>query len=93
MEVARRLSEITSLSCTSCVLGHTQRGGSPVAPDRILGTHLGIHAVEAAIDGATGVMVGEVNGAVTLTRFEDLAGRRRVLDPAYWQKLNVILRS
>jgi len=38
-------------------------------------------------------MVGEVNGAVTLTQFEDLADRRRVLDPAYWQKLNVILRS
>ncbi len=93
IEVAKRLSEITSLSCSSCVLGHTQRGGSPVAPDRILGTRLGIHAVEAAIDGATGVMVGEVNGAVTLTNFEDLVSRRRVIDPALWQKLNVILRS
>jgi 6-phosphofructokinase 1 len=93
IEVAKRLSEITSLSCTSCVLGHTQRGGSPVAPDRILGTRLGIHAVEAAIDGATGVMVGEVNGAVKLTKFEDLGERRRVIDPAYWEKFNVILRS
>jgi 6-phosphofructokinase 1 len=91
--VAKRLSEITSLSCTSCVLGHTQRGGSPVAPDRILGTRLGIHAVEAALDGATGVMIGDVNGTVTRTRFEDLARRRRVLDPAYWQKLNAILRT
>jgi 6-phosphofructokinase 1 len=92
-EVARRLSDLTSLSCPSCVLGHTQRGGSPVATDRILGTRLGIHAVEAVIEGMTGVMVGEVNGAVTFTRFEDLGERRRVIDPEYWQKLNVILRS
>jgi 6-phosphofructokinase 1 len=93
IEVAKRLSEITSFSCSSCVLGHTQRGGSPVALDRILGTRLGIHAVETALGGATGVMVGEVAGAVTLTKFEDLGERRRVIDPAYWQKLNVILRS
>ena len=93
IEVAKRLSEITSLSCTSCVLGHTQRGGSPVALDRILGTRLGIHAVETALEGRTGVMVGEMNGTVTLTRFEDLGVRRRVVDPAYWQKMNVILRS
>ena len=93
IEVAKRLSEITSLSCTSCVLGHTQRGGSPVAMDRILGTRLGIDAVETVLEGATGVMVGEVNGAFKLTKFEDLGERRRVINPAYWQKVNAILRS
>jgi len=93
IEVAKRLSEITSLTCTPCVLGHTQRGGSPAAYDRILGTRLGIHAVEAALDGATGVMVGEIDGNVALTRFEDLGTRRRAIDPAFWQKVNVILRS
>ena len=92
IEVAKRLSEITSLTCTPCVLGHTQRGGSPAAYDRILGTRLGVHAVDAAIDGATGVMVGEIDGNVALTRFEDLGTRRRVIDPAYWQKINAMLK-
>jgi hypothetical protein len=38
-------------------------------------------------------MAGEVNGAVRLAQFADIADRRRILDPAYWQELNVILRS
>jgi 6-phosphofructokinase 1 len=92
IEVAKKLTEITSLTCTPCVLGHTQRGGSPAAYDRILGTRLGVHAVEAALDGATGVMVGQIDGEIALTRFEDLGRKRRAIDPVYWQKINEILR-
>jgi 6-phosphofructokinase 1 len=92
IEVAKNLSAITSIVCTPCVLGHTQRGGSPAAYDRILGTRLGVHAVEAAVSGATGVMVGEVGGDIALTRFEELGVRRRVIDPAFWQKTNAMLR-
>jgi 6-phosphofructokinase 1 len=51
-------------------LGHIQRGGSPVVADRILGTRLGDFAVRAILDGATGVMAGEVGGKMVLTPFE-----------------------
>jgi 6-phosphofructokinase 1 len=91
-EVARRLAEMTSLSCHTCVLGHTQRGGSPVAQDRILGIRLGVHAVEVAREGSTGVMVGIVNEKLALTRFEDLDRRHRVIDPEYWQRINAMMR-
>lgn len=53
------------------VLGHIQRGGSPTAFDRILGTRLGVAAVEALIDGKSGVMAGLVQGKVALTSFQD----------------------
>lgn len=49
------------------VLGHIQRGGSPTAKDRILASRLGAAAVEALVGGASGVMVGEVEGEVDLT--------------------------
>jgi 6-phosphofructokinase 1 len=52
-----------------CILGHLQRGGSPTANDRILGSKLGAAAVEALLEGKTGVMVGEVNQEIVHTPF------------------------
>ena len=49
------------------VLGHIQRGGSPSCFDRVLGTQLGVRAVESLIDGNYGKMVGINNGKITLT--------------------------
>ena len=40
------------------VLGHIQRGGSPSCFDRVLASKLGVGAVEALMNGKTGVMVG-----------------------------------
>ena len=49
------------------VLGHIQRGGRPSCFDRVLGTQLGVRAVESLIDGNYGKMVGINNGKITLT--------------------------
>ncbi|AFL75275.1 6-phosphofructokinase [Thiocystis violascens DSM 198] len=43
----------------TCVLGHVQRGGSPVALDRYLATELGVFAVQAALDGKSHVLAGK----------------------------------
>jgi len=50
-------------------LGHIQRGGTPVPADRILATRLGDHAVTTLLQGATGVMAGDLCGELTLTPF------------------------
>ena len=39
-------------------LGHIQRGGNPSAMDRVLAGYLGVGAVEAVLENASGVMVG-----------------------------------
>jgi 6-phosphofructokinase 1 len=39
------------------VLGHIQRGGSPTAFDRVLGTRLGLKAMELVHKGEFGKMV------------------------------------
>lgn len=52
------------------LLGHLQRGGSPVSEDRILATRLGDFAVQALCQGANGVMAGDVRGELVLTPFE-----------------------
>lgn len=55
--VARRIHEETKLDTRVTVLGHLQRGGSPSAFDRILGTRYGAAAAHLVAEGGFGRMV------------------------------------
>lgn len=60
-----------------CILGHTQRGGSPSARDRVLASRLGAAAVEALIEGHANVMVGIVNNEIKLTPMHKVWSRKK----------------
>ncbi len=53
------------------VLGHTQRGGTPVAFDRILATAFGVKAFELVKDKKYGKMVSYTNNDITETTLEE----------------------
>jgi len=55
--VRHRVEELTGKESRCVVLGHLQRGGSPNAFDRMLGTNFGACAVRALAGGETGKMV------------------------------------
>lgn len=63
-----------------CILGHTQRGGSPTARDRVVASRFGVAAVEALRDGHTNVMVGTQNGKITLTVMKNVWSRSKSLE-------------
>lgn len=54
----------TGMETRQLILGHLQRGGSPSASDRLLGTILGNEAVKCIRKGITGVMVGYQNSSL-----------------------------
>jgi 6-phosphofructokinase 1 len=60
-ELAKQLKQIADIDCTACILGYIQRGGSPVAKDRILATKMGVSAVQEIVAGNSNVMIGERN--------------------------------
>jgi 6-phosphofructokinase 1 len=62
--VSRRVEELTGKESRCVVLGHLQRGGSPNAFDRGLGTNFGACAVRALASGETGKMVALQAGTV-----------------------------
>jgi 6-phosphofructokinase 1 len=62
------------------ILGHVQRGGTPTAFDRLLGTRLGAGAVAAVREKQFGCLVGLVDGSVTRTPLTEVAGREKPLD-------------
>ena len=53
------------------ILGHTQRGGSPTAFDRLLATRMGVYAVELLLGGETGMMVARVGREQTPVPLEE----------------------
>ncbi|MCE1246041.1 MAG: ATP-dependent 6-phosphofructokinase [Firmicutes bacterium] len=55
--LANRISKLTSFEVRTTVLGHLQRGGSPSAYDRILGTKFGAAAVRLVSQDKYGYMV------------------------------------
>lgn len=64
LKLVKQLKEYQSIDATACILGHIQRGGSPVAKDRILATKMGITAVQKLIEGKSNLMIGEKNGLI-----------------------------
>jgi len=60
-QLAKQLKQTENIDCTACILGYIQRGGSPVAKDRILATKMGVAAVQELIAGNSNVMVAERN--------------------------------
>ncbi|KPJ60491.1 MAG: hypothetical protein AMJ46_05600 [Latescibacteria bacterium DG_63] len=55
--LARAIEERTGYETRYTVLGHIQRGGTPTAFDRVLGTRFGVAAADLVVKGEFGKMV------------------------------------
>jgi 6-phosphofructokinase 1 len=77
--VRRCVEQMTGKESRCVVLGHLQRGGSPNAFDRMLGTNFGSCAVRALVEGEAGKMVALQAGHVlTVPLSEACANIKRV---------------
>lgn len=61
-------------------LAYLQRGGPPTAFDRILAAQMGVQALRALLDGASGVFAAYQAGEVTLRPLAETAGQTRQID-------------
>ena len=78
--LAREIQGRTGIESRMTALGHIQRGGSPVAFDRVLGTRFGVASVEAAMDGAWGEMVALQRGHIVRVPVKEAIGELKVVD-------------
>ncbi len=79
-DVARGIEERTGLETRVTVLGYIQRGGTPSAIDRALGTMLGAKAVDGLLSGYSGVMAGVSGGRPVLVPFETVFSTEKGID-------------
>jgi len=69
-DIARKITEITTLETRVVVLGHVQRGGRPTAVSRDLALNLGKIAVDCLLAGKTDIAVGYGCGKMVEVGFE-----------------------
>lgn len=79
-QIARIIEVLSGQETRSTVLGHTQRGGSPTANDRILATRLGAHAVDMLRDDRGGYAVGTKGGSIIEVPIAEAQGGRTSTD-------------
>jgi ATP-dependent phosphofructokinase / diphosphate-dependent phosphofructokinase len=80
--IAPQLQRLTGYETRVTILGHVQRGGSPVAFDRVLATKLGIAAVDLASAGGWGRMATLYGGDIVDVPLSDAVRERRVVPDA-----------
>ncbi len=90
VDIANQIRERSGLDYRVTILGHTQRGGSPSARDRVLASKLGAGAVEAALDGETNVMIGEQGGRIVRVPFAQVVGGRKQIDMKLFELVDIL---
>ncbi len=87
--LALQIEEKTGFETRVTVLGHVQRGGTPTAYDRVLATRFGVAAMEAAIGGRFGVMVGLSGTDIVEVALADAVSSPKLLDPGLYETASV----
>lgn len=80
-ELAEQIQKKTEKEVRITVPGHTQRGGTPCAYDRVFSTRVGAAAAECILKGEFGYMMGMKNGEIMKVPLQEVAGRLKYVDP------------
>ncbi len=77
--VATEIADLTGIETRTTVLGHTQRGGAPIAADRILATNFGFHAMAVLASGKRNRMVVRENNLFSDIDLFETVGKQRLV--------------
>lgn len=78
--LGKEIEKRTGYETRVTVLGHTQRGGSPTAFDRILATRYGIAAIDLVHEGKFGCMVSLQGNRIVSVPLEQAVAKIKTVD-------------
>ena len=81
----REIERRTGFESRVTILGHVQRGGTPVAYDRVLATRFGVAAFDAAAAGRFGAMVALRGTEIVEVPLAQALRQPKLLDPALYE--------
>jgi 6-phosphofructokinase 1 len=84
-EIGKLICDKTGFETRVTVLGHVQRGGSPSAYDRILGSQMGAKAVDLLAEGVNGQMVGIQHNQIVAVPFDEALGKAHQLSLSLYE--------
>jgi 6-phosphofructokinase 1 len=79
--VAEQIADRTNIETRTTVLGHVQRGGNPMAADRVLATQFGYQAVHLLTSGSSNRMVVVNDGRLGDVPIEQAVNKQRLVPP------------
>lgn len=91
IQLAEQLAQLTQLAYRVCILGHTQRGGTPTLLDRKIASQMGFMAVKGLMDGVSNQMVAMNKDQLSFMPFPDVTAAARTLAAMDLLALNDIL--
>ena len=80
-KLASAIRKKIDLEVRTTVLGHIQRGGGPIAFDRILATRLAVEAAELVAQDKWDMMVAYKNGDIVAVPILEAIGQRKMVKP------------
>jgi phosphofructokinase-like protein len=78
--IGKEIEKCTGIETRVVVLGHLQRGGSPIAYDRVLATRYGIAAIDLVHKNQYGKMVAIKGNKIVSVLLKDVIGKRKTVD-------------
>lgn len=88
--VAKLIKEATGVDTRASVIGHIQRGGSPTVFDRVLGTRVGVKAVEMLHNNEFGKMACLIGTEIKSVDLSKSTGEQKLVSQD-WIKLSKAL--
>ena len=87
--VTQEIEKRTGFETRVTILGHVQRGGSPVAFDRVLASRYGVAPVDAMAEGKFGTMTSLRGNDIVLVDISEAVGALKTVDPSLYEVAEV----
>ena len=67
IQLAEEIKALSGIQYKTCILGHTQRGGTPTVKDRLIASKMGYQAIQEIHTHSQHKMIGSINQNVVAT--------------------------
>jgi 6-phosphofructokinase 1 len=86
---AREIKRLTGKDVRDTTLGYVQRGGSPTAHDRVLGSRFGVKAAEMVAAGEWGMMAGLKGDDIVSVPLAEAVDTKKLVTQYWWDLAKV----
>jgi 6-phosphofructokinase 1 len=89
VELEKEIEARTGYESRMTILGHVQRGGTPLAFDRVLGTRFGVEAIDAVSEGDFGKMVALRGTSIERVPLSEALAEPKLVDSEIYKTAEV----
>lgn len=91
VQLAEQIKQLSGIDYRVCILGHTQRGGTPTVVDRRIASIMGAKAVQSLVNGENKKMIAALHGKTQAADFPEPGKGRRYFQDQELLNINQII--